>query len=332
MTDTPFHDGELEAQGRMGVREQVHQHASRFIRTELPAQHREFYASQPMLVVGSVSDDGAPTASALFGRPGFATARDERHLAVNARPVEGDPLAERLAVGAGLGVLGIDLRTRRRNRVNGRVTAATGDGFELRVDQAFGNCPQHIRVRAMELAPEIDLPLVPRARHEAARLDSEAAKLVSRADAFFIASAYPGSPGDPRRGVDASHRGGAPGFVRVESERTLLFPDFGGNRLYNTIGNLLRHAPVGLLFVDFVRGDLVQIEGRAVVLWEDPLLEAYDGAERFVRIHVERVRTLEGVVPIRFGAPTPSRNEALVGSWAEARAALSAIHEGREAS
>lgn len=331
MTETPFHDGELEAQGRLGVREQVHRYASRFIRDALPEQHREFYASQPMLVVGSVSADGAPTASVVFGRPGFATASDERHLTVRARPIEGDPLAARLTVGADLGVLGIDLRTRRRNRVNGRVSAATRDGFELSVGQAFGNCPQHIRVRAMELAPEIDQPLVPRARHEATRLDPEAARLVSRADAFFIASAYLGRPDDPRRGVDASHRGGAPGFVRVEDDRTLLFPDFCGNRHFNTIGNVLRHAPVGLLFIDFDRGSLLQIEGRAVVLWEDPLLETYDGAERFVRIHVERVRTLEGVVPIRFGVPKPSKNEALVGTWAEARAALR-VQEGREAS
>lgn len=330
MSGSPFHDGELAVQHLLGVRQSVQKYASRLIRADMPDLHRELYAKLPMLVVGSVSGDEQPAASLLFGRPGFVESPDARHLAPRARPIAGDPLSYRLRAGAPLGVLGIDLGTRRRTRANGRVSAVYEEGFELEVAQAFGNCPQHIRVREMQLDDRIDRPLVPNGVQVRHRLDESMQRWVAEADAFFIATAYPGRRSDPRRGVDVSHRGGAPGFVRVESASSLVFPDFGGNRFYNTIGNLVRHPLVGLLFVDFERGHLMQVEGRATVLWEDPLLAAYAGAERFVRVSVDRARVLEGVVPIRFGPPEPSKNEALVGSWAEAEAALSFEEQPRK--
>lgn len=325
LRDTPFHPGELEVQARMEVREKVHGYASRFIRDRLPQEHREFYAGMPMLFVGSVSAAGTPTASVLFGRPGFLSTPDDRTLAVAALPVVGDPLEERVRVGAALGMLGIDFETRRRNRVNGRVQYVRDGrgGFALRVGQAFGNCPQHIRPRSLTLDERVDAArITPRTRQTADHLDERARAIVHRAGAFFIASAHLEDAGDERHGVDVSHRGGAPGFLRVEDERTLLFPDFRGNRHYNTIGNLVRSPAAGLLVVDFEAGDLLQIEGRAEVIWGGALVDAFDGAERFVRIHVDDVRCLVGAVPLTFGPARASSNERLVGSWARARESL----------
>ena len=93
-------------------------------------------------------------------------------------------------------------------------------------------------------------------------LDARTRALVAGADTFFIATWHPGG------GADASHRGGRPGFVRVLDDRTLEFPDYPGNNMFNTLGNLVGHPRAGLLFVDFERGDLLQLTGRAKIRWE----------------------------------------------------------------
>ncbi|MBZ4358990.1 pyridoxamine 5'-phosphate oxidase family protein, partial [Mycobacterium tuberculosis] len=79
-----------------------------------------------------------------------------------------------------------------------------------------------------------------------------------------------------------SHRGGMPGFVRVDDARTLTTPDFSGNRFFNTLGNLQHDPRAGLLFVDFDNGDLLYVAARAEIVWDGPLVASFDGAQRVV--------------------------------------------------
>ena len=155
---SPFHRGEREIQTRLGVRESIENVGQRFIRDHMPGEHRHFYGQLPMLIVGSVDDSGRPWASAIFGHPGFLESPDARTLDVHTRPAFGDPLNDNLAKGAQLGILGIDLAARRRNRMNGQVSVIDADHFGITVGQSFGNCPQYIQARDYEFLPAVDHP------------------------------------------------------------------------------------------------------------------------------------------------------------------------------
>ncbi len=312
---TPFHEGELEVQERLGVREKVQAYAPRFIRESMPGEHREFYAEIPYLFVGSTDQDGQPWASLLVGLPGFISSPDDRTLAISARLLEGDPLVANLAAGTPLGLLGLELETRRRNRVNGRVKSIDDDGFVLDVDQSFGNCPKYIQTREMTFTEvfgkETSMPNIIRDK----KIGDKAGALIAQADTFFIASMASQEQTTKAHGVDVSHRGGNPGFVRVDDDGTLLFPDFVGNRFFNTLGNIMVHPKVGLLFPDFDTGDLLYIAGEAEIIWEPEELAAFDGAERFVRVRVTQTIRVEKSMPIIWQFQEASPYLARTGNW-----------------
>ena len=207
----PFHAGEQAVHDRLGIRERMVGLGQRVIRTEMPGQHRRFFEQLPFMLVGSIDAAGRPWASTLVGRPGFVQAPSGKRLDFRARPIPGDPLAEGLTPGAQLGFLGIELHTRRRNRVNGHVVAADAQGFAVEVDQSVGNCPQYIQGREFHWARDAtDLP--PRAIEALNGLDAEARALIGRSDTLFVATQAPPAAGDPdvtsARGADVSHRGG----------------------------------------------------------------------------------------------------------------------------
>ena len=155
-TESPFHAGELEVQDRLGVRDKIGAFAKRVVRDHMPDQHREFYGLLPFVLLGTVDERGRPWASLVPGRPGFMTTPDARTLQIAAAPLFGDPLNETLKPGTDVGLLGIQLETRRRNRLTGRIGSVQPDGFSIAISQTFGNCPQYIQTRAVKIQPEID--------------------------------------------------------------------------------------------------------------------------------------------------------------------------------
>lgn len=274
-TDSPWHVGERRAQAIVGSAP-----GGAGVRAFMPDQHRAFFAQLPFLVVATVDDAGAPTATLLTGRPGFVQSPDPTTLEIAA--IRDDPAGQALVAGAPVGLLGIELHTRRRNRANGRIVAAGQDGLTVRVLQSFGNCPQYIHPR--EVRSDRRARTAPLAFE---RLDAQARRQIAAADTFFVATASGAGPdgtGVEHGGVDVSHRGGPPGFVRVDGD-VLTIPDYRGNRYFNTLGNLLLEPRAALLFVDFARGELLQLQGRAEVAWNDANLP---DAERTWRFTVER--------------------------------------------
>ncbi|WP_255468609.1 pyridoxamine 5'-phosphate oxidase family protein [Reyranella sp. CPCC 100927] len=155
---SPFHAGEREAQRRAGVRDRAEQAGARAIRDFMPEQHRVFFTQLPMLLIGSVDDENRPWASVLAGRPGFIATPDDKTMRIAAAPLFGDPLGSTLAVGADVGLLGIEPHTRRRNRANGKVIALDAAAIDIHVTQSFGNCPQYIQARASDVTDDIDDP------------------------------------------------------------------------------------------------------------------------------------------------------------------------------
>jgi len=294
-----YHRGEIEVQRRAGVRGTA-ERVGNSIHPTIPPAARRFLAEQPMVVVGSVGAGGRVWASLLTGEPGFLAALDERTVKIAAAPVPGDPLAESLELsGAEVGLISVDLATRRRVRLNGQAERRP-EGIYVRARQVYANCPKYIQAREWETVAG-EQPAGWGRVTRAGALNEEQRRRMSRADTFFIASAY------PEGGTDASHRGGLPGFVRFLSEDTLEFPDYSGNTMFNTLGNIAANPNAGLLFVDFESGGTLQLSGRARVVWDPERAAAFAGAERVVEFDVEDVVETEGAVPLRwrFGGYSP---------------------------
>ncbi len=311
--ESPFHPGEIAVQSRLGVADKIDKQARRMIRDFMPEQHRQFFAKLPYVIVASLDDRQQPWASILLGNPGFLFSRDERHLTVKAQPLFGDPFADNLAKGIDIGLLGIELPTRRRNRLNGVVTATTDFGFDIRVGQSFGNCPQYIQTRAAQWTDFDPTALKP--IQSITQLSEADRSLIQNADTFFIATAYQGDDAGKASGVDVSHRGGKPGFVRVDADGSLTIPDFSGNLIFNTLGNIELNPKAGLLFLDFDQGNLLYLTGNAEVIWDGPEVEAYEGAERLLRFQLTQGYRVVGSLPTPWSQPEFSPFLDKTGSW-----------------
>ncbi|WP_085716133.1 pyridoxamine 5'-phosphate oxidase family protein [Pseudomonas sp. B28(2017)] len=316
MDRSPWHAGEKQLQAHVGVAERMEVFGRKVIRSEMPDQHRTFYQQLPFMLYGAVDADGHPWASILEGQPGFAQSPEPGLLQFRSLPALDDPA--QLSDGSAIGFLGIELHTRRRNRINGHVRAMTTGGFAVAVDQSFGNCPQYIQLRQFHSVPLAD-PSTRVAQHFS-ELDDAAKAMIAEADTFFVAS-YVDVDGE--RSVDVSHRGGQTGFVRVEGNR-LTIPDFAGNLHFNTLGNLLLNPRAGLLFIDFNTGDLLQLSGRTEIILEGPQVEAFQGAERLWTIDVEQVVRRPAALALRWRFDGVSPTSLLTGTWEQATARLQA--------
>jgi predicted pyridoxine 5'-phosphate oxidase superfamily flavin-nucleotide-binding protein len=302
-----FHAGERALQARAGMLERMDELGPRVVRDFMPDQHRELFEELPMLFVGSLDAQGRPWASLLTGPPGFVRSPDPRTLQIHGALDPADPLRERARRGAALGVLGIQLETRRRNRMNGLVRASEPALLEVQVAQSFGNCPKYIHRRAPAFSAQPGPVRFSTVRAEGALLSSAAQAIVQGADTFFIASASSPAPrvGQHAEGVDVSHRGGAPGFVALgrDGARSLLTaPDYQGNFFFNTLGNLVLYPRAGLLFLDFERGALLSLSVDAEIISEGSALSAFPGAQRLTRFRVSEGLLAEDAIAMRFPA------------------------------
>lgn len=306
-----FHAGEQALQARLNpaLPARMQQTAAMAIRDFMPDQHRDFFAMLPTLFVGSVDAQGRLWASVMSGRPGFVLSPDPRSLHVAAKPVAGDPLNDHLRLGAQLGLLGLQPETRRRNRMNGHITTLDDSGFMVEVEQSFGNCPQYIQARAPRF---VSAPATPPLRSETAALSPRALAMLAEADTLFIATSADGE------GVDVSHRGGKPGFLRVEQidgSTRLTLPDFRGNKFFNTLGNIALNPRAGLLALDYATGDVLQLTARAEIVWDGPEVDSFAGAERLLKLRIEAGHIIEGGLPLRWSEPDYAPQLAATGSW-----------------
>lgn len=310
----PFHDGERSAQALYGVSERLAEAGRRVIRTVMPQQHRDFFRLLPFIALAAADRAGWPRATLLAGRgPGFVTSPDPATLRIDALPPVDDPLAPVLAVGAQVGVLGIELPTRRRNRANGVVIALDARGFTLRIRQSFGNCPRYIQTRELQARPDAPGGTA-QAPHRSERIGAEVRALLRRADTFFIGTHA--APELRSGGADISHRGGRPGFIRVDGEAsTLAWPEFAGNLYFNTLGNLVLDPRAALVVPDFERGDLVHVSGRCTIEWAGPDVDNFAGARQLVRMRVEDVCHRPHAWPLRWRLLEASPFLAQTGRW-----------------
>ena len=261
-----FHAGEIAVQERTGERS-VAQRRGAMIGDRLVEGARLFLSRQVVAAVGAAGPDGALWASPWCGDPGFLRGDEDGHRVEVVSDLDHtlavDPVRPIVRVGAPLGMLVIDFETRRRLRINGIVSRLDAAGLELRVRETFGNCIKYIQRRRRSDHPS-GSAAAPMEHGRA--LDAARRSFVARSDTAFVTSIH------PERGLDVSHRGGHPGFVHVEDDRTLRIPDYPGNGMYQTLGNFAVDPRAGFALMDFDRCRVLSLTGHAIATFaaEEP--------------------------------------------------------------
>lgn len=293
---SPFHEGELAVQRRVG---ETHAAARNgvVLGAELPRGAARFLEGQSLVVLAHEP----PATSLAFGDPGFVGAV-EGGDSLRLRPAAlVSPPGVEFSAGDRYGMLAIDLATRRRLRVAGTVDAVdrrTGE-LVLSIAEAFPNCPKYIQAR--EIVRGTPTERAAELAHGSS-VDDRLSRRLERIDTVFIASRH------PSRGLDASHRGGPPGFLAPLDERTLRTPDYAGNSMFQTLGNVEVDDRVGLTAVDFDGGVAVHVRGRARLRVDQPEDPASPtgGSGRYVDVELEAWAELALPPDLTFTPPTAS--------------------------
>jgi len=191
-----------------------------------------------------------------------------------------------------IGGLAIDLETRRRVKLYGRMVAGALSATEkdigevqlvVKIEQSLGNCPKYLNKK--HIVPHIPHPKL---ISNSLPLPKAALDLIEKADLFFISSSNHESD------MDTNHRGGPPGFVRIfsndENGLTLVYPEYSGNRLYQTLGNLRTTPLAGVTFPDFDTGDVLYITGTTEILAGKDATDLIAHTNLAVKISVDAVR------------------------------------------
>ncbi|MGW0160773.1 pyridoxamine 5'-phosphate oxidase family protein [Mycobacterium sp. NPDC003323] len=287
---TVYHAGELEVQRRLGQSE-IAAHLGRIIRDEIPDAAAAFLTEQPMVVLAAADDEQRIWAGMVTGAPGFVHA-DDGTIGIDALPVTGDPLRAALtATPRQVGMIAVQPQTRRRMRVNG-IAAPSGAGLLIHPDQVYSNCPKYISRRHVETARTV---LAPPAMRRSTDLGADAQTMIADADTFFIGSA------DPQGNADASHRGGNPGFLQVLSPTRLRWPDYRGNSMFMTLGNILANPRAGLLVPHWRTGTTLQLTGTARIIWDGA--DSGPGAQCSVQFDIDEAVELTGASPLQWSDP-----------------------------
>lgn len=295
---TSYHAGELAVQTQAGVQTEA-AHLTRIIGASINSTARDFLRTQRLAIASTIDKHGRVWASLLIGKPGFVKVVAEQIVRVQTIIIPNNPLQEHLSIHNDIGILVIDLVTRRRLRINGKTELKQNGHIDVQTQQVYFNCPKYIQTR--DFVAESDRQAaIPEAYSYTALIPAQQ-QWIAQADTFFIASFHPQS------GADASHRGGYPSFVQVVNETKLVFPDYAGNNMFNTLGNISEYPQIGLLFVDFACGRTLQLTGTAKIIWDTDRITKFSGAERLVEFQIDRVLETTNATTLRwkFGEYSP---------------------------
>lgn len=297
-----YHSGETQLQQAVGVRERTEELSRILMKDHLIPQHRDFFAGLEYLFLSAVDTTGRLRAVMVSGTQGFLSTPNEKTLRLDALSSDAlTHLGDLAHVGdfapdTKVGVIGIDLSNRRRNRMHGKIADVQNTHIDIHVTQSYGNCPKYINIR--DLSQHFTSTHTPVSISRPS-LDETDFAAIRAADIFFIASYFDAGQGSPYEGADMSHRGGNPGFVHVDRD-TLTVPDYFGNNLFNTFGNLLMTPATALLFIDFRTGETRQITGTAKIIDDPGLVTRFPKALRLLQVKVTGVTATTNATPLRW--------------------------------
>jgi predicted pyridoxine 5'-phosphate oxidase superfamily flavin-nucleotide-binding protein len=284
-----FHEGELDAQ-RRAHEDEIAERVSKVIKPIIVAGAIPFIRQQPMIIAGSEDADGNVWASILYGEPEFLDpSEDAKKLTIHldsALPQPNDPLLDNLEERHEVGLLAIELSTRRRLKINGPVQRV-GDTLTVEVAESYAICPKYIQKRDIQMRRSTSEGSSIVAR-SGVSLEAHQIEMIRRADTFFVASSH------AAYGPDVSHRGGRPGFVKVLEDGVFRIPDFRGNSMLCSFGNFTINPNAGLVFADYQTRRMLQLTGKASLYWDqtDPESET-GGTNRFWEFRTESWRESE---------------------------------------
>lgn len=284
--NNPFHEGELAVQERVNEADMARMNG-RVITDSIPAGALNFIEQQSMAVLGSLDSHGHVWCSVIFGEPGYLRSNDVHTLEIDLNKAgisKNDPLWTNLDNNTQTGLLVIELGSRRRLRINGCARKVSAEKYVMDVEQAYPNCPKYIQrrhvIKAIKLLHSNDESFI-----HGKILNAGQKALISNADTFFVASAHL----DPQKkySVDASHRGGLPGFVHILNDNLIRIPDYSGNSMFNTLGNFQSYPHAGLVFIDFNNSRILQLSGKPEIIWQlDDADEETGGTQRYWQFEI----------------------------------------------
>ncbi|HZD52673.1 MAG TPA: pyridoxamine 5'-phosphate oxidase family protein [Woeseiaceae bacterium] len=293
MSADPFHEGERLVQARAGEREGALRTGG-MLAERIPPRALPFLVDQRILAIGTGDDHSAMHASLLSGERSFVSSTDGGSVLLDRARLavaRDDPVWVLMRRDIEVGLLAIEFETRRRLRINGVVRRIDDGQVEIGVREAYANCPKYVQRRHLR-----DETIVAaddtRARARGTTL-TELRSFLETADTFFVASRH------PARGVDVSHRGGMPGFIRLLDDRRIRIPDYRGNSMFNTLGNFASDPRAGLAFPDFDGGTILQMTGTARLHFaeeEDPR-QPTGGTRRYWEFQLAEWQTVPILAP-----------------------------------
>ncbi|NAS32060.1 pyridoxamine 5'-phosphate oxidase [Flavobacteriaceae bacterium R38] len=259
--ETIFHQGELEVQKLTGeghIATMIAQGG--MMKSYIPTGYQDFIESQTLVFVTSKDENNALWVSMVSGEAGIFSIKDSQLLNIHLHKLhtsQKDILFENIITNKEIGLICIDLSTRKRVRVNG-IVSISGNILSIHVEQSYSNCPKYIQRRKPQ---ETTLKKSNSVAFNLSGLTSEMKNWIQNADTFFVGSAY-------KNNFDTSHRGGLPGFIEILDDHSLKIPDYQGNSLFNTLGNFKANPNAGLLFIDFNQNNILQLSGKASLLFD----------------------------------------------------------------
>ncbi|MGH7885134.1 MAG: pyridoxamine 5'-phosphate oxidase family protein [Thermodesulfobacteriota bacterium] len=285
-----YHEGEITVQKRAGVHEEA-KRVSKVIRSQIPPIAQLFLHDQQMVIVSTIDKDNNVWASVLTGNPGFIKAIDEKTVEIDCSHDLSDPLIENLRQNNEIGILAIELSTRRRMKLKGKANLLPENKICVHTERVYSLCPKYIQAR--EIVDNTNKQKQEQCFRLYENLNEKQIDWIKMADTFFIASYH------PETGADVSHRGGNPGFIKVLNKNKILFPDYSGNKMFNTLGNITANPNAGIIFIDFEGGGTLQITGRGKVIWEEDKVREFTGAERLVEFEIEHILETQKAIQFR---------------------------------
>jgi predicted pyridoxine 5'-phosphate oxidase superfamily flavin-nucleotide-binding protein len=295
-----FHSSEAAIHQRFGISKRIVKKTHALIREVMPQQHRDFFEHLPMIIIATTDHHGQPWATPITGTPPFITSPNNKTLIIQQSSPLHNILQLDLHAGKKIGVLGIDLSTRRRNRMNGIIKRQQAQGLSIHVEQSFGNCKKYIQPKTIINNPTAMCEIQEKNVTQKPHLNPTTCDIIQHSDTFFIASRTHVLDSDARHGLDASHRGGQAGFVTVKDRHTLRFPDFKGNQFFNTLGNIESDNRVGLFFINFNNGDTVFISGTATIIWNTEPPPLIKDRGRVIEVSIQRVIYIPHLIPFDY--------------------------------
>ncbi len=253
----PFHAGEILLQKELNERDAAILNGRLCEDVVIAAAH-QFLIQQPFIVLSASQTPERIPVTIIYGEPGFISIQESgKKITISLTKHQNrihDPVLRILGQGTRVGALVIDLSTRRRLRVNGRIESISDDEISLIVDESYPNCPKYIQKRSIEYHKDVSTKAELIERGE--KLQNNHLALIRSADTFFVSSLNPSGH------ADASHRGGPSGFIQILDNGDLRIPDYAGNKLFNTFGNFKLNPYAGIVIWDFEKAEFLHLIGK----------------------------------------------------------------------